>query len=177
MNKQEIRDRLKKIKLNISLEEREQSSFEVMKRVETLSQFKDSEKVLLYNALPDELPTQCMLDSWSITKELYLPVVVGDELVIRRYNPASMKIGAFGIGEPDGDEIALDEIDMIIVPGVAFDYEHNRLGRGKGYYDRLLVNSKAFIVGVGYSLQLLDSIPAEKHDVKMNCIITENTIL
>ena len=88
-----------------------------------------------------------------------------------------VKVGAFGIIEPLGDEIDCNIIDFIIVPGVAFDRNLNRLGRGKGYYDRLLSESNAFFAGIGYQMQVLEKIPVEDHDIKMNCIITEREIL
>ncbi|MBR2476274.1 MAG: 5-formyltetrahydrofolate cyclo-ligase, partial [Bacteroidaceae bacterium] len=74
-------------------------------------------------------------------------------------------------------EVEIGLIDLIIVPGVAFDRNLNRLGRGKGYYDRLLTNSNAYFIGIGYDMQVVDSITTEPHDIKMNCIITEREIL
>lgn len=177
MNKQETRREIKRIKLEISQQTRELAALEVMNKIESLPQFTEAENILLYNALPDELPTECMLNKWSCSKSLFLPVVDGDNLVIKRYNKDSVKVGAFGIIEPEGEEIDSKIIDFIIVPGVAFDKNLNRLGRGKGYYDRLLSESNAFFAGIGYSIQVLDNIPVEEHDIKMNCIITEREIL
>ena len=177
MNKQEIRKEIKRVKLNISKEDREAAAIEVMNKIEALPQFIEAENILLYNALPDELPTECMLNKWDDKKNLFLPVVDGENLIIKRYDKEFVRIGAFGIIEPLGDEVDSAIIDFIIVPGVAFDKNLNRLGRGKGYYDRLLSNSNAFFAGVGYQIQVLDNIPVEEHDIKMNCIITEREIL
>ena len=177
MNKQEIRREIKQVKLNISKEERVVASMEVMSKIEALPQFIEAKNILLYNALPDELPTECMLNKWESSKALFLPVVDGDNLVIKRYNKEFVKVGAFGIIEPLGEEIDSSIIDFIIVPGVAFDRNLNRLGRGKGYYDRLLSESNAFFAGIGYQIQVLENIPVEDHDIKMNCIITEREIL
>ena len=177
MNKQEIRREIKRVKLAISNEDREAAAMEVMAKVELLPQFADAKNILLYNALPDELPTECMLNKWEGEKNLFLPVIDGENLVIKRYDKESVRVGAFGIIEPLGAEIDSEIIDFIIVPAVAFDRNLNRLGRGKGYYDRLLSESKAFFAGVGYHAQLLDYIPVEEHDIKMNCIITEREIL
>ena len=63
---------------------------------------------------------------------------------------------------------------MIVVPAVAYDRRGNRLGRGKGFYDRLLNTTKATKVGVGYQFQLIDEIPVEEHDVSMDIVITQN---
>ena len=177
MNKAELRLSIKKGKLNISHKERESASILVMNKIETLTQFKEAKNILIYNALPDELPTDCMLEKWNGSKEIFLPVVVGDNLVIKKYNKKLLRVGAFGIFEPEGDEVEIELIDLIIVPGVAFDRNLNRLGRGKGYYDRLLTNSNAYFIGIGYDMQVVDSITTEPHDIKMNCIITEREIL
>ena len=177
MNKSDIRKHIKACKLNIQQEDRREAAISVMNKIETLPQFKEAKNILLYNALPDELPTDCMLERWESDKDLFLPVVCGDTLVIKRYNRDMLKVGAFGIIEPMGEEVDVDLIDLIIVPGVAFDRKRNRLGRGKGFYDRLLTTSNAFFAGVGYHIQLIDTIPVEKHDIKMNCIITEREIL
>ncbi len=66
----------------------------------------------------------------------------------------------------------VDKIDLIIVPGIAFDKSLNRLGRGKAYYDKLLKDSKAIKIGVCFDFQLLESVPVDKYDVKMDLIIT-----
>ena len=82
----------------------------------------------------------------------------------------------FGIGEPTGEEWKdLGAVELIVVPGVAFDKQNNRMGRGRGFYDRLLKSTpNAVKVGVAYDFQMLDTIPVEPHDVKMNRVITEN---
>ena len=103
MNKQETRREIKRIKLEISQQERELAAREVMNKIESLPQFTEAENILLYNALPDELPTECMLNKWSCSKSLFLPVVDGENLVIKRYNKDSVKVGAFGIIEPEGE--------------------------------------------------------------------------
>ncbi len=86
-------------------------------------------------------------------------------------------MGAFHIEEPQGDDTAdIGEIELIVVPAVAYDRRGNRVGRGKGYYDRLLRDSRATKVGVGYDFQLIegDDIDAEPHDVAVDIVITES---
>ena len=74
--------------------------------------------------------------------------------------------------EPIGEEYT-GNIDLIIVPGVIFDREKNRLGYGKGYYDRYLSNKDIYKIGICFSDQVIDLLPSESHDIKMNIIITE----
>jgi 5-formyltetrahydrofolate cyclo-ligase len=86
-----------------------------------------------------------------------------------------LALGAFQIEEPQGDDtVDIAKIEMIVVPAIAYDRRGNRVGRGKGYYDRLLASTKATKVGVGYDFQLLDEeIPAEPHDVAVDMVITD----
>ena len=111
-------------------------------------------------------------------KTLLLPCVQGDDLVLRRYmGPECMVSGEqFGIGEPTGPEWTdLGAVELIVVPGVAFDSEGNRMGRGRGFYDRLLKSTpRAAKVGVAYDFQMLDHIATEPHDVRMDRVITES---
>ena len=97
-------------------------------------------------------------------------------LEILPYEESRLELGAFHIEEPTGDNIAdPEEIELVVVPAVAYDRRGNRLGRGKGFYDRFLASTKATKIGVGYEFQLLDEIPAEAHDVPMDMVITQNT--
>ena len=100
----------------------------------------------------------------------------GTDVVFYRYNgDKRLKIGTFGIKEPDSDseKIEIHDIDLFIVPGIAFDGNRNRLGRGKGFYDRILQNVKAPILGVCFDFQLFDNIPVNQQDMKMTKIITD----
>jgi 5-formyltetrahydrofolate cyclo-ligase len=85
-----------------------------------------------------------------------------------------LKIGWSGIREPaDFCEIAeLNKLDLVLVPGVAFDRYGRRLGRGKGFYDRLLSSAGGVKCGVGWDVQICAQVPAEPHDVKLDCILT-----
>lgn len=90
-----------------------------------------------------------------------------------------MEAGAYGIMEPEGPAFtAYDDIDLIIIPGVAFDVKHNRLGRGKGYYDRFLQQMQqmrqthAYKIGVCFSHQLVDSIPVTAYDIPMDEVVS-----
>lgn len=82
---------------------------------------------------------------------------------------------SFNIKEPIGEDFdEYDKIDLAIIPGMAFDKYHNRLGRGKGYYDRLLSKIKSFKIGICFSFQVVDIIPVEEYDITMDEVWTEN---
>jgi 5-formyltetrahydrofolate cyclo-ligase len=97
--------------------------------------------------------------------------VVGDDLVVKSYNPTTMQPGAFGILEPQGEPVSPTVLDVIVVPGVAFDAACNRMGRGKGFYDRLLANASVPTIGVCYAEQYYLNIPTEVHDVPLHNVL------
>lgn len=152
-------------------------SVNILAALEAHPAFRAANTVLLYHSLKDEVDTHEFITKWSGEKRILLPVVKGDDLELRIYTgPQDMKTGAYGIEEPIG-EIFTDyaAIDFIAVPGVAFDREGNRLGRGKGYYDRLLPRiPSAFKAGICFPFQLIDKVPTEPFDICMDIIITNN---
>lgn len=101
-------------------------------------------------------------------------MVVGDELELRLYTgPADLSIGSYGIAEPTG-ELFTDyaAIDLAVIPGVAFDAVGHRLGRGKGYYDRLLPHIGATKIGICFPFQWVEEVPAEPFDICMDEVIS-----
>lgn len=121
------------------------------------------------------MQTHSFIEKWSKKKDIILPVVVGEELELRLYTgPQDLAIGAYGIAEPTG-EVFTDykSIDLAVIPGVAFDMAGHRLGRGKGYYDKLLPRISAFKIGICFPFQLIEEVPAESFDICMNTIITK----
>ena len=177
MEKAEIRKRMRELKRAVTPEEKLRRSETVMRGVEQLPEFQRARVVLLYWSMADEVQTHAFVERWFKEKTLLLPCVDGDDLRLRQYTgPECMVAGEqFGIGEPTGEEWKdLDAVECIIVPGVAFDRKNNRMGRGRGFYDRLLKSTpNAVKIGVAYDFQVLDSIPVEPHDVKMDKIVSE----
>lgn len=177
-DKRQLRQEIKRLKQTISPGQRALLSSKICAAIEALPGFGQVSRILLYHALPDETDTTPMLTAWNGKKDLYLPIVKGDDLIVSPYSPRALKQGAFGIWEPSHiQETDPASIEWIVVPGVAFDRKANRLGRGKGFYDRLLAQTHALKIGICYDLQLLDEIPAEPHDIKMDIIVTENNII
>lgn len=155
-------------------------SAKIMERLEETDLFRQASCIALYHAIPGEVQTAGLIEKWYREKKLLLPLIKGNDLQLLLYSgKESLKAGAFGILEPTEDCVAIpeNEIDLIIVPGVAFDRQRNRLGRGKGFYDRLLSTLNVPKVGIGYDFQLKDQIPVEPFDRKMDLIITEKEII
>ena len=171
--KTELRKEIADLKKQISTEQKQQEARSVFSKVETLYEFKSAENILLYWSTSDELPTHEIIEKWSHRKQIILPTVVGDKLILKSYMPGqNMKKGVLGIWEPDTVDNFTENIDLMIIPGIAFDSDKNRLGRGKAFYDRFLANKHLVKIGVGFDLQLLSHIPSEKSDIKMDKVIT-----
>ncbi|MBP5381431.1 MAG: 5-formyltetrahydrofolate cyclo-ligase [Bacteroidaceae bacterium] len=178
MNKAQLRQQIRQQKSILLPSQLEDWSQEICLRIMAMPRWKCAHTILLYHALPDEPNLQPLLiEGLKKGKQLLLPVVVGDHLVLKFYTgAASMQKGAFGILEPVGAEIlrsAYDEIDLALVPGMAFDDGGHRLGRGRGYYDRLLpLLSKTYKLGVCFPFQCVEKLPLEAHDISMDEVCT-----
>lgn len=130
--------------------------------------------VLLYWPLADEVCVDAAVETlFREGHTVLLPVVEGDSLSLKKYSGREdMRAGAFGIGEPQGGPFEdYGSIDLAFIPGRAFTPSGARLGRGKGYYDRLLPLLSCPVMGVCFSFQTMDFIPLEKHDAGVDGII------
>ena len=172
--KQELRQLVRTLKKAIPLDEKIIRSSEIWQRALEISYIKDAKAILLYWSMDDEVFTHSVVQKLAETKTVLLPVVDGDDLRIKQFRGLdNMRAGEqFGIGEPTGDDYTGD-IDVIVVPGVAFDRHCNRMGRGRGFYDRLLKTRDTIKIGVAFDFQLFDSVPTEPFDVKMDCVVSE----
>ena len=177
MDKQTLRKQIREAKRSVPFSEKERRSAAIMHQVEQLPRFLEAKVVLLYWSMVDEVQTHDFVNRWYRQKTLLLPCVDGDDLLLRQYTgPECLKAGEqFGIGEPTGPVYTqVDQVEMLVVPGVAFDRKGNRMGRGRGFYDRLLKSTpNAYKVGVAFDFQMLDDIPMEPFDVPMDDVITE----
>lgn len=177
MDKKELRKQIRAAKQAVPFCEKLQRSVGIMQQVELLPRFIEAETVLLYWSMSDEVQTHDFVNRWYDKKRLLLPCVDGDDLRLRQYTgPECLQAGEqFGIGEPTGPEFTdLDKVQLIIVPGVAFDRQGNRMGRGRGFYDRLLKSTpNAYKVGVAFDFQMIDIVPTEPFDVPMDEVIFE----
>jgi 5-formyltetrahydrofolate cyclo-ligase len=173
--KKALRKQIKEKKKAYSLEEKKEKSRLIFNQIEKLDAFKKAEIIMAYWSLSDEVFTHNFIQKHQNKKKIILPVVNGVFLDLKEFTGLSnLKTeNYFGIGEPNGELFEqVNKIDLIIVPGVAFDKSMNRLGRGKAYYDKLLRNSQALKIGVCFDFQMLESVPVDKYDVKMDLILT-----
>ena len=147
----------------------------MLEKLEQLPCFTQAKTILLYHSLSDEVHTHDFVEKWKERKTILLPVVVGNELELRKYTgKQDLCVGSYGIEEPTGEIFTdFDQIDLGIIPGVSFDTTGCRLGRGKGYYDRLLPKLNSFNVGICFSFQVSREIPTETFDRRMDAVLTE----
>lgn len=134
--------------------------------------FQSAQTVLLYFSMNDEVHTHTFIEKWSKLKTILLPVIKGELLELRIYSGnKEMVTNSYGIPEPQGEAFTnYEQIDLAIIPGMAFDRKGNRLGRGKGYYDKLLPQIKAPKMGICFPFQLMEEIPTEAFDVSMDTV-------
>jgi 5-formyltetrahydrofolate cyclo-ligase len=138
-----------------------------------------AQSIMFYAPLANELDVWPLLtEALSMGKAVALPRFFREQGVygacqIRELS-LDIRPGEFAIREPASHCAALEPsaLDLVLVPGVAFDRHGRRLGRGKGFYDRLLVLIKGATCGVSFDEQVVDEIPVEPHDVRLNCILT-----
>jgi 5-formyltetrahydrofolate cyclo-ligase len=171
--RQEMRAALHKVSLAVRMVE----SHDLCRRLEP--QLQSAHSILFFAPLPDELDVWPLLEKLLPTKRVCaLPAFDGDSqfYCARRVRNLETDIvtGKFGVSEPlpECEEIPLNRFDLVLVPGVAFDIHGNRLGRGRGFYDRILAKASGIKCGVAYDFQLLEEIPTEPHDARVNFIFT-----
>lgn len=174
MTKTEMRKEMKRLNTSLLPESRAALSEAVFRQAERLPAFAAARTVAFFSALRDEPLTEGALARWSRSKRIVLPRVEGEIMRFYDYDPAAMNAsGAFGICEPTGTvPCPPEDIDLIVVPGVAFTRDGMRLGRGKGFYDKYLAQPgmRAFRAGVCYPHQVVAELPADPHDVPVDAL-------
>jgi len=149
--------------------------------VERLPEMDAVRTALAYGAMPDEVDAAPLIAALRARGvRIALPRVDGERLTLHWHDgDAPLATGSFGLAEPQPDAPPADpaEIDLVIVPGVAFDHACNRLGMGAGYYDRLLAEMPRTVsVGVAFDEQVIDEVPCEPHDLPLDAVVTPSGV-
>lgn len=144
-----------------------------------LPQFKHAKKIGFYISYRHEVDTRSLIKEYQSLKEIYVPKCVGEELDFQRiYSMDDLEEGAFHILEPHTNiHIDVKDLDLIIVPLLMFDKDHNRIGYGKGFYDRCLKHTKATTVGLAFDFQEVEDTHPHSLDVPLDYIITQKGVL
>ena len=184
--KKTIRKQILKKRDDISPDIKSVKDALIKQRLFDLPEFIAAKVVFFYASFRSEVKTLNMIgESLKIGKRVALPSVDKRRHRLMLYEIKDineLSPGYMGIPEPslfDGRLVSLDKIDLVIIPGAAFDNSGNRLGYGGGYYDILLSENKRKvpIIALAYKEQLVDSIPSEKHDVKVDMIVTDKQVI
>ncbi|MFA5412365.1 MAG: 5-formyltetrahydrofolate cyclo-ligase [Candidatus Micrarchaeia archaeon] len=179
--KEELRGRMLALRKGMPDEEKHEMSKRIMERLFDLEEFHNAKNVAFYLSKKDEVDTWAMVEEAAHAKEVLLPVVKEKNLRFVYYEKnGKMVRGPYGIMEPVGSEFAGSGIDLMIMPLAAADRKGNRLGMGKGYYDRYLNGAgpkPKTLVGLCFDFQVVDHVPVEAHDVPLNIIITNKEII
>lgn len=174
MTKKEIRKEILLKRQNI--EKRDEKNRKILKSLTSCDFFKKAKSVMVYISYRGEVDTKVLIEeALRQGKTLCAPVCIDKETMIAREfsSLSELESGAYGIPEPTGAEV--DDIDLVIVPGVAFCEECYRIGYGAGYYDRFLKNSNAVTCGLFFEEQKKDFQP-DSYDKKLDYIITDEKI-
>jgi 5-formyltetrahydrofolate cyclo-ligase len=178
LTKQAIRSKIL-VKLKIQKEEdRKQKSRLIKDKLLKQREFKKAKRVMFYIAMQGEVDTQEMIETAKrLGKIIAVPVCVKNRISLRPAilnSQAHLRKGPYGVSEPVTSRfIGLKDLDLVITPGVAFDKKGNRLGRGKGYYDRFLsrIPKDTPSIGLAFGLQILPIVPTAPHDVSVKKVL------
>lgn len=173
--RREIRQRLARL----TDAQREAASRQLCARLQQQAVWLEARAVLFFVPTAHEpdigpLLATALAEGRTVALPRFVPARDGYEAALVREPAHELVTGRFGIREPSPAcaTVALGDLDLILVPGVAFDARGHRLGRGKGYYDRLLIGVRAVKCAVAFDEQLVEAVPAEAQDVRVDCIVT-----
>ncbi len=178
-HKQALRDQIRAAIAALGDDEKSRSATSIIGRIRVHRSWLDARNILLFSPLRDEPDIGGLLEKGlSQSKTICLP----------RYRPASgdyeaaiigdlardTVTGRYGIAEPDDNcaSLPLNQLDLVLVPGVAFAACGSRLGRGRGFYDRILKTVSGLKLGVAFDEQIVDAIPSEEHDERVDGVVT-----
>ena len=181
--KQDIRRRMKSLEGGFAVSGGDAAETPAIWRaVEASEAFRTARRILIYMDIPGEVPTAAFIRKWVSDKKFLLPLVVGERLDLYEYDPAHLKHGYRGIMEPDGMTplVSPEDVELALVPGVAFSSAVPgtsfpecvtmpcwRMGRGRGFYDRLIPGLACRCFGIGFSFRWLPSIPLDPWDAPL----------
>jgi len=180
MKKEEARAHMKGLRTALTDEEIERRSALICSALFSKEEYKSAKTVMVYLSAFGEADTEPIIADLR-KRGARVAVPVSDKhssIITPVFLEGELLEGAYGIKEPaQKREVPVDEIDLVIVPGVAFDKEANRCGFGKGYYDRLLKRTNAYRIGICYDFQIVDELETDEYDVPMNEVICDKFVI
>ena len=185
MQKTQIRLNMKTLLANLHGPVRHERSLRACQHLASTKEFKAAQTVMIFLSTPTEIETSTLaLKAWEEGKSIAVPRVDWETEKMVPVEITSLDTGLqtvkFGLKEPlEGKVVPLDFIDLVVIPGMAFDRRGYRVGRGRGFYDRFLAEKDFAGVrcGLCFHEQLLREVPAEGHDVPMDVVVTDAEVV
>lgn len=187
--KKELRKEAKSYRKSLSENDRLDKSNAIINNLKALKEFQKAEVILMYASLPDEVETLSLIREFTEEgkRQVYCPVTRGDEMEFYRISSVDdLKEGNFHVLEPETLKEKLLEVQndvhyCMLMPGLMFDKRGNRLGYGKGYYDKYLARVPKDVnlttIALSYGAMVKDAIPAEETDWRADYVVTENEVI
>lgn len=177
--KKDIRKRVLDLRNNISKEEWEEKSYKIYEKVVTHPFFLSANIIYCYVDYRNEVGTEWIIKkAWDLHKQVAVPKIEGEEMKFYRISSFDdLQVGYRGIQEPVNQALTKEENAVIILPGVAFDRKRNRIGYGKGFYDKFLdKHPSCKTIAIGFACQIVDEIQTDSFDYQPDILITEECI-
>jgi 5-formyltetrahydrofolate cyclo-ligase len=180
-SKDELRGEMKTRRNQLEAEQMQYKSISIARRLNDLMPVQNAKTIMGYASIKNEVNLESFYEEQrQIGKTILLPRVDGDQIAAVEWKGwQETKVSSFGICEPLGESFPVEEIDVVLVPGLAFDGNGFRLGYGRGFYDRFLpeLRSNAFKCGICYEFQVVESVFPHANDIPMHWIVTEKSEL
>ncbi|HKU48685.1 MAG TPA: 5-formyltetrahydrofolate cyclo-ligase [Nitrososphaera sp.] len=174
----ELRNRMLSLRNGLAEPKIRELGLQIQHHVIDSRQFQSAESIGVYHASGTEVGTDVIIErAKKLGKTVSLPSVEGDDIVFYEFSSSKYLVkGRFGIMEPLPYR-KTGQMDLMLVPGIAFDRDGYRLGYGKGYYDRYLSLKPTYSIGLAYSFQVTNNVPRHSHDRRVDAIATEKEII
>ena len=180
MNKQEIRKQMLADREALTPEQVRERSRIICDRIRDAELYRECASLCLYMPIRNEVEADLLIGpALEDGKRVYIPKVVGEEMIFNRYDADLIVEGAFHIRESASQEILEpDETTLIILPGSVFDLNRHRIGYGGGFYDKFLAKPPGCrTIAAAFDLQVIEELPVEAHDISPELIVTEKRVI
>jgi 5-formyltetrahydrofolate cyclo-ligase len=182
MSKQQLRAQFREMDRNRPADEVQSASRAIYEKLVAMEIFQKAQCVAAFLSLPGEVQTDDIIHAcWEQGSTVCVPYYILEKKFygMSLLDPAGpIKTHRYNVREPENPKpIDMSQIDLILIPAMAFDVHGVRLGHGGGHYDRLLLNIKGYRLGLAFQEQIVDSLPGEPHDENVNAILTEQKLI